>query len=171
MTGRWVPTRYTATPASTVWMGCVPLTHRPRTREALPRRPVSASRQSPLVDLSESDSPIDSPETIPQSRPVPALTIWTMVAWRPVVAALVPSRDSGALTLRVGGLRSYPHPPLRQSVKIPALCQASTLTLPRGRATHIKIYPSALSVASSPSSESMCTSPWSNLVIQVPQRP
>jgi hypothetical protein len=67
-------------------------------------------------------------------------TIWTMVAWRPVSAAVVPSRDTAAIALRsASGVRSYAHPPFRQSVTIPAQCQASTLTLPRGRATHIRI--------------------------------
>src|SRR5438094_5192407 len=54
---------------------------------------------------------------------------------------------------------------------IPGLHQASTFTSPRGRPTHIKTYPSALSLAASPSSVSICTSPSSNLVTQVPQRP
>ncbi len=62
-------------------------------------------------------------------------------------------------------------PAFRHSVKLPALRQASTFTSPRGRPTHIKIYPSALSLASSPSSVSIWTSPSSNFVTQVPQRP
>jgi len=49
--------------------------------------------------------------------------------------------------------------------------QASTFTLPSGRATHIKIHPSALSPDPNPSSISILTSPSSSLVTQVPQRP